>query len=87
MAVINSVLRWPYKLWNDFLKILRLSDFRMFLSILFHSITVEGKTEFLKRSCLTLKEGTFPTYLVNNDLLDTEIILRRYVRDCLLQIL
>ena len=32
-----------------FLKILRLSDFWIFLSILFHSITVEGKKEFFKK--------------------------------------
>ena len=70
-----------------FLKIVRLSNFRIFLSILFHSITVEGKKEFLKKSCLTLKEGTFSTYLVKYDLLDTGIILRRYVGDCLLKIL
>ena len=57
-----------------FLKILRLSDFRIFLSVLFHSITAEGKKEFLKKSCLSLKEGTFSTYLVNYDLLDTEIM-------------
>ena len=31
-----------------FLKILRLSDFRIFLSVLFHSITVKGKREFSK---------------------------------------
>ena len=28
---------------------------------------------FLKKSCLTLKEGTFLTYLVRHDLLDTGI--------------
>ena len=87
MAVKNSVLRWPYKFLNAFLKILRLSDFRIFLSILFHSITVEGKKEFLRKSCVTLKDGTFSTYLVKYDLLDTEKILRRYVGDCLLKIL
>ena len=64
-----------------FLKILKLSDFGIFLSILFHSITVERKKEFFKKSCLTLKEGTFWTYLVKYDLLDTGIILRRYVGD------
>ena len=31
-----------------FLKILRLSGFRIFLSVLFHSITVEGNREFSK---------------------------------------
>ena len=70
-----------------FLKILRLSDFRIFLSILFYSITVEGKKELFKKSCLTLKEETFWMYLVKYDLLDTGTILRRYVGDCLLKIL
>ena len=75
MAVITSVLRWPYKVFFKvlFLKILRLSDFWIFLSILFHSLAVEGKKEFKKKSCLTLKEGTFSTYLVKHDLLDTGI--------------
>ena len=54
-----------------FLKTLRLSDFRIFLSILFYSIAVEGKKDFFKKSCLTLKEGTISTYLVKYDLLDT----------------
>ena len=66
-----------------FLKILRLSGFWIFLSILFQSITVEGKRE----SCLTLKKGTFSTYLVKYDLLDTGKTLRRYAGDCLLKIL
>ena len=70
-----------------YLKILRLSDFRIFLSILFHSIAVEGKKDFLKKSCLTLKEGTFSMYLVKYDILDTGITFRRYVGDCLLKIL
>ena len=70
-----------------FLKILRLSDFRILLPILLHSITVEGKKEFLKKSCLTLKEGTFSAYLVKYDLLVTGITFRRYVGDCLLKIL
>ena len=69
------------------LKILRLSDLRIFLSILFHSIAVKGKKEFKKKSCLTLKEGTFSTYLVKYDLVDTGIMLRRYIGDCLLKIL
>ena len=69
------------------LTILRLSDFRIFFSILFHSITVEGKKGVLKKSRLTLKEGTFSMYLIKYDLLDTGIILRRYVGDFLLKIL
>ena len=53
-----------------FLKILRLSDFWIFLSNLFYSMTVEGRKEFLKQSCFTLKERTFSMYLVKYDLLE-----------------
>ena len=70
-----------------FFMILRFSDFQVLLSILFHSIPVEEEKEFLKKPYLTLKEGTFATDLVKYDLLDTGIILRRYVGDCLLRIL
>ena len=50
------------------------------MSILFHSITVKRKKEFLKRSSLTLKEGTFLTYLVKYDLLDRNNIEEVYRR-------
>ena len=69
-----------------FFMILRFSDFQILLSILFHSIPVEEENEFLKKPYLTLKEGTFVMDPVKYDLLDTGIILRRYVGDCLLRI-
>ena len=50
-------------------------------------MTVDGKEEFLKKSCLTLKEEIISTYLVKYELLDTGIRLRMYVGDCLLKIL
>ena len=39
-----------------FLKALTDSEFRILLSSLFHSITVDGKKEFQKYSCLTLNK-------------------------------
>ena len=69
-----------------FFMILRFSDFQILLSILFHSIPVEEENEFLKKPYLTLKKGTFVMDPVKYDLLDTGIILRRYVGDCLLRI-
>ena len=62
-----------------------LSDFRIFLSILFHSVAVEGKKEFLKKSCLTLKEGIFSTYLAKYDLLYTGITFREVCRRLLVE--
>ena len=62
----------------------RLSDFMIFLSLLFYSITVEEKKI---KKCLTLKEGTFPACLVQYDFLDKRIILRRYLGDCFFKIL
>lgn len=50
-------------------------------------MTVDGKKEFLKKSCLTLKEEIISTYLVKYELLDTGITLRMCVRDFLLRIL
>ena len=66
MAIIKPVLRWPYKNFKMlFLKVSRRkTDFRIFLSIMFHSITVDGKKDFFEKSYLTLKEGTFSTYLI-----------------------
>ena len=40
-----------------FLNMLRLSEFRIDKSRLFHSITAEGKNEFLKKLCLIWKRG------------------------------
>ena len=40
-----------------FLKRARLSELLILLSRLFHSITVDGKNEFLKKVCLALNLG------------------------------
>ena len=47
-----------------FLKALTDSEFRILLSSLFHSITVDGKKEFQKHSCLTLNKGMLLCFLV-----------------------
>ena len=47
-----------------FLKALTDSEFRILLSSLFHSITVGGKKEFRKYSCLTLNKGMLLWFLV-----------------------
>ena len=41
-----------YKFQDTFLAILKLSEFRIDFSRLFHSIITEGKKEFLKKLCL-----------------------------------
>ena len=47
-----------------FIKILKLSEFRIDLSRLFHLIITEGKKELLKRLCLKGKRGIFLDDLV-----------------------
>ena len=47
-----------------FLKALTDSEFRILLWSLFHSITVDGKKEFRKYSCLTLNKGMLLWFLV-----------------------
>ena len=47
-----------------FLKILKLLEFLMLQSSLFHSIIVHGKKEFFKKVCLVLKKGILCIYLV-----------------------
>ena len=42
----------PYELQDTFLNMLRISEFRIKKSTLFHSITAEGKNKFLKKLCL-----------------------------------
>ena len=46
------------------LKILKLLEFLMLWSSLFHSVIVEGKKEFLKNVCLVLKRGVLCIFLV-----------------------
>ena len=47
-----------------FLKIPKLSAFRMARSSLFHSMIADGKTVFLKKLCLVLVRGIQSTFLV-----------------------
>ena len=47
-----------------FLKALTDSEFRILLSSLFHSITVDRKKEFWMYSCLTLNKGMLLWFLV-----------------------
>ena len=59
---------------------LTLSEFLILGSKLFHPIIVEGKTEFLKSSCLTLKRGTLFLCLVIYVGLAVDINSQRYFR-------
>ena len=47
-----------------FLKILKLLEFLMLWSSLFHSIIVDGKKQFFKKVCLVLKKGILYIFLV-----------------------
>ena len=47
-----------------FLKILKLLEFFMLWSSLFHSVIVDGKKEFLKKVCLVLRRGILWIFLV-----------------------
>ena len=60
-----------------FLKALTDSEFRILLSSLFHSITVDGKKEFRKYSCLTLNKGMLLWFLVAHVDKTLGIILKR----------
>ena len=60
MCLIPLLLKQLYVLLGDglinyrilFLKVLRLFELRIDISILFHSIITDGKKEFLKKLCL-----------------------------------
>ena len=47
-----------------FLKILKLLEFLILRSNLFHSIIVDGKKEFLEKVCLVLKKGILCIFVV-----------------------
>ena len=47
-TIKNTILGWPDKFQEIFLKTLKLPTFRMLWSRLFHSITAEEKTNFSK---------------------------------------
>ena len=64
MYIKRTVRTWGNKIRICFLKALTDSEFRILLSSLFHSITVDGKKEFRKYSCLTLNKGMLLWFLV-----------------------
>ena len=71
-----------------FLKRVKLSEFLILLARLFHSITVNGKNEFLKKVCLTLNRGMLSIlFLVLYAVLAVGIWSKRYLRDSFLVIL
>ena len=71
-----------------FLKRVKLSEFLILLARLFHSITVNGKNEFLKKVCLTLNRGMLSIlFLVLYAVLAVGILSKRYLRDSFLVIL
>ena len=61
-----------------FLKILRLPEFLIFRSRLFHCIMVDMKKYFFKKLYLVLKKGSFCIFLVEYSELLTGINLKRY---------
>ena len=60
-----------------FLKIEKLSEFLILFSRLFHSVTMYGKYEFLRKVCLTLNRGILSMFLVLYVLLTLGILLTR----------
>ena len=85
----------PFRLWRPnmlfvvslinfkifFLKILRLGEFWISGSSLFHSMMTDGKKVFLKKLCLILKWGILFAFLVGYGLFNLGIILKRYFGD------
>ena len=53
-------------------------EFQRVGSKLFHSMTAEEKKEFLKKLCLTLKQGMLSTFLVAYACVFSGISLKRY---------
>ena len=64
-----------------FLKAEKVLEFLIFKSKLFHSMTVDGKKEFIKKLCLPLKRGIFSLVLLLYVLLTLVSILKRYSGD------
>ena len=65
-----------------FLKRAKLSELLILLSRLFHSITVDGKNQFLKKVCLTLNRGMLSIlFLVLYAVLVVGISSNRYLGD------
>ena len=70
-----------------FLKAEKVLEYLIFKSKLFHSITVDGKKEFIKKWCLPLKRRILSLVLVFYALLTLGSILERYSGDWPLNIL
>ena len=64
MHIKRTIRTWADKFKEFFLKALTDSEFRILLSSLFHSITVDGKKEFRNYPCLTLNKGMLLWFLV-----------------------
>ena len=64
MHIKRTIRTWSVKPKDLFLKVLTDSEFRILLSSLFHSITVDGKKEFQKYSWVTLNKGILLLFLV-----------------------
>ena len=64
-----------------FLKAEKVIEFLIFNSNLFHSVAVDGKKEFIEKSCLPLKREIFSLIPVLYVLLTLGSILKRYSRD------
>ena len=60
-----------------FLKAAKVLEFLNFKSKLFHSMTADGKKEFMKKLCLPLKRGILSLVLVLCALLTPGSILNR----------
>ena len=78
LKVLLGVRRMNCKML--FLKRARLSELLILLSRLFHSITEDGKNEFLKKLCLTLNLGMLPIlFLVLYAILVVGMLSKRYL--------
>ena len=78
MTIVDSVWRW----WINFnILVLKTDKVLAFLrrgSILFHSIIVDGKKEFLKKLRFILRRGMFSLFLAEYNVSLTRIKLKRY---------
>ena len=64
MHIKRTIRTWFDSFKDLFLKALTDSEFRIPLSSLFHLITVNGKKELPRYSCLTLNKGMFLWFLI-----------------------
>ena len=81
MAVIKTVLRWSCKFemfFNVFFGYFKLVPFN-------NNRRKKGEKEFFKKIISPFKKGNIFTCLGKYDLLDTGVMLRRYLGNCLLK--